>query len=93
MVRCHAGGNLAQAFSPHSVFRFVTWDVAPGWFEDAPLALMEVTRLSVPFEVNSTPVAECAPPRHQQSPLHLLPITPFESPGRGIGGQTLVGHL
>src|SRR5206468_4406624 len=33
--------NLARAFSPHFVFRFVTWGVAPGWFDDAPLALME----------------------------------------------------
>ena len=32
-------GNLARAFSPHFVFRFVTWGVGPGWFEDAPLAL------------------------------------------------------
>ena len=32
-------GNLARAFSPHFVFRFITWGFAPGWFEDAPLAL------------------------------------------------------
>jgi len=46
-------GNLARAFSPHFVFRFDTWSVAPGtwgvapgywgvapgWDEDAPLAL------------------------------------------------------
>ena len=35
-------GNLARAFSPHFVFRFVTWGLAPGWFEVAPLALMVV---------------------------------------------------
>jgi len=34
-------GNLARAFSPHFVDRFVPWGVAPGWFEDAPLALAE----------------------------------------------------
>ena len=40
-------GNLARAFSPHFVFRFVTWGFAPGWFEDAPLALMaEIIKFS-----------------------------------------------
>ena len=32
-------GNLARAFSPQFVFRFITWGFAPGWFEYAPLAL------------------------------------------------------
>src|SRR5687767_10737028 len=32
-------GNLARAFSPLFGFRVVTWGLAPGWFEDAPLAL------------------------------------------------------
>ena len=34
---------MARAFSPHAVFRFVTWGAAPGWNKDAPLALPEVT--------------------------------------------------
>ena len=43
-------GDLARAFSPHGVFRFVTWGFAPGWFEDAPLALTE--------EIGATPAAK-----------------------------------
>src|SRR6266545_136929 len=34
-------GHLVRAFGPHFVFRFVTWGFAPGWFEDAPLALTQ----------------------------------------------------
>ena len=41
-------GNLARAFSPRFVFQFVTWGVAPGWFEDAPLALTVVAQASRP---------------------------------------------
>src|SRR5687767_1949913 len=37
-------GNLARAFSPLFGFRFVTWGFAPGWFEDAPLALTSQIR-------------------------------------------------
>ena len=43
-------GDLARAFSPHGVFRFVTCGFAPGWFEDAPLALTE--------EIGATPAAK-----------------------------------
>src|SRR5262245_19756534 len=31
--------SISRAFSPLFVFRFITWSVVPGWFEDAPLAL------------------------------------------------------
>src|SRR2546428_12044666 len=39
VVCCHACVKMARAFSPHFVFRFDTWGVAPGWDECAPLAL------------------------------------------------------
>jgi hypothetical protein len=34
---------MVRAFSPHFVFQCVTWGVAPGWFEVAPLALAEAS--------------------------------------------------
>jgi hypothetical protein len=54
LERCHTGGNMARAFSPQSVVRFVTWGVASGWFEGAPLALRKATWLSVLFEAISS---------------------------------------
>src|SRR6266542_530845 len=41
-------GNLARAFSPRFVFQFVTWGFAPGWFEDASLALTAFGRFRRP---------------------------------------------
>ena len=37
------GDLMERAFSTHFVFRHVTWGVAPGWFESAPLALSEAS--------------------------------------------------
>jgi hypothetical protein len=55
---------MERAFSPHVVFRHVTWGVVPGWFEDAPLALTEASftcsdsRLQHGFANN--PMAGCS---------------------------------
>jgi len=83
----HGSGLMNRAFSPDIGLRTHTWDVVPGWYEGAPLAPFQISRIRI-SDFSGNRASRNEPGQETGAPARIL--SKDTASGRA-GGRRSVG--